>query len=395
MSRYWSVCFVFCLILIGINTTTYAYQFTGTGVNLHGDLALTFTTLDDNTGLNANNRGDNAFSVWRSRLFISKSWSPKISAIMEILLDENADPRLNGAYLVFMNFLGPWNAKVGFMGTNFGNFAYRSTYFKQNPVIGTPLMWNYHLGMTTDGNFSAESRITDRGRVGSGAVLTYDVCWDNGIEVFTDWKGLEASFAVTLASLSNPRAYSNEGYNKIARLGVQPVQGMRLGVSGSVAPWLNSPTDETSAESATRLNGHITEHYNQYATGYYYEHLFGHWEIYSEGMISVWETPQIEENLSAMSAYVDARWTFVPSWFLGARLDYLTTNEIEWMDDDGVTQNSRWAYPVSRYEVAIGKRIIREGIIRLNYQSTHFREDDFSGDLESIDILALQFHFVF
>jgi len=61
--------------------------------------------------------------------------------------------------------------------------------------------------------------------------------------------------------------------------------------------------------------------------------------------------------------------------------------------NDGSGAKENWGIDFNRIEMAVGYRIIREGYIRLNYQTTMFDSDD--ANIKDEEILALQFFFSF
>lgn len=362
------------------------YSMGPTGVEISGDLALTFRELDKHSRINTNFRQDDPFNTYRVRLFLGKAWTEEIRADIELLYDSQADARVQGAYLTFFDIFGsPVFAKVGLIPSPFGNFSHRGTYFNQNGLIGTPAMWHMHTPLSGRGHQS-NSDFWPRSETNTGGVPPmYEACWETGASLHYEEGIVEAALGLTQGTISNPPAYDNDGYQGIVKAGLHPTPGLRFGASGAYGPWIKPGAPDSV------FAGSDLESFMQTAGGLYLEYTFGHWQFFSEGYYVDWQLPQVyEESVSLMSAYAEARWNFRPDMYLAGRYDVLTYSEIA-VNDDGTGGQRPWGYDFDRVEAAIGYRIIREGYIRLNYQGTLFRSDA----AEDIHMLALQFFFAF
>jgi hypothetical protein len=367
-------------ILVLANT----YSLGNTGFEISGDLALTFRELDKHSKVNTNFRGDDPFNAYRIRTFITKGWNEDIRLAVEFLWDNGAPARVNGAYLTFMNVLkSPIYAKVGLIPSPFGNYGHRSTYFNQNPLVGIPLMWHYHTPLSKSGTNTNSSMFPRNTENLTGVPPGYDSCWDTGVSIHYDNDFLETALALTQGSLSNPRAYDNEGYQGLVRLGIKPISGMKLGASGAYAPWIKPDAFVNLPENL--------ESYMQTAVGSYFEYSKGLVQFYSEVMNIKWDAPFIhEKELSLTTGYGEIQWKFYPGLYVATRYDFMNFSTIA-VNDDGSGPTESWGYDLDRIELAVGYRIIREGFIRLDYQMNNYR-DELAKD---INILALQFQFAF
>jgi hypothetical protein len=360
----------------------------GEGLKFAGDIWVTFRALDRYDSPNRNHNGDDPFNVLRVRTFLVKDWNAKTGMTIEFLWDSKAPPRVQGAYLTYKNLWGPFGARVGMIPSPFGNYGTRSTYFNLDPVIGVPAMWHYKTPLNGNGAMRNSQFFTGpraRARWNRGQPMAYDACWDYGMEAFWD-KGIwDGSFAVTMGTLGNMAAVDNNGYQEIIRVGMHPIIGLRYGFSFATGPWLrpDSLVDDTLPKSI--------DDYDQNSAGYYFEYSAGYWQFFSEGMWTDWEMPfTTDEYLTNISAYLESRYNFSPGWYLAARYDLFKYSKIS-TTDDGLGPQKPWGYDFDRIEAAIGYRVIREGIIRLDYQGTYYRE----AGVDPLHLMAVQFAYAF
>ncbi|MCB2211861.1 hypothetical protein KQI52_07095 [bacterium] len=402
------------MIVLAMAGSLFAKTYTlgSTGFEMSGDISIVFRELDKDTQLNTNSRGDDPYNNVRARLFFQKAWTETIDLYLEFLWDVGAPARIQGAYLTFYDLWTESLAlKVGMIPSPFGNYGHRSTYFNQNALIGVPAMWLTETPLKTNGSTHNED-LFPYGPAGLGGVYAggYDSCWDYGMNLMFQRGIVEAQLAWTLAVLSSPYAMTNDGYQGILNLGLHPITGLRFGGSVAYGPWITGsaeiheydPTGNyaassvagltpTRSTSATYGDAVDPEEFMQTAIGGYAEYSFGLFQFFGEFMTMTWETPYIyEEELTANSAYLEGIWKFVPGWEFASRFDRTWYSEIAPLND-GTGEELPWAPDFSRFEAAVGYRIIREGFIRLDYQHTMFDSDQ----MEDVDLLALQFLFAF
>jgi len=249
MKRFDLIWIVIILSSVTINSTIASnYSLGSSGFELSGDIALTFREFDKHSALNRNNRGDDPFNSFRSRLFLTKNWNPNIGMNVELLFDQRTQ-RINGAYMTFSNILTPaLSSNLGLIPSPFGNFGHRSTYFNLNPVIGVPAMWHYHTPLLQNGRSDNASFFPRKVKVGSSVPPAYDACWPTGMTLEADLDSFEIVAAITHNTFSNPKAYDNLGYEGILKLAARPTNGLYTGVSVAYGPWIGS-SDTTFTKS--------------------------------------------------------------------------------------------------------------------------------------------------
>ena len=396
------VAFLILINLLGIVSVSGQIQ-------LAGDLAYTQRFIGKHLDLNTNFRGDDPFHLVRARVFLRNWISDDVGVFTEFLFDTDTDPRVNGAYIVINNLIqDKLNLKAGLIPSPFGNYGLRSTYFNLNPVIGTPVMWHYKSAMVrsaqvinVSGKLDDTNRIILNNKVGeysrSGTPIAYDACWETGVELNGQAGKFEYTLAILNGALSNPvKAENNDGYSSTLKVGWDPVLGMRLGISGDLGSYLTeiTPANGVNLTDKQVKTLHDPKSYLQKTGGVYFEYLFGHWQLFSEGVYTSWDVPGLSEHtLSAYSGYLDARWDFLPAWFLAARVDYMSFSEIRDTRTGSTTFNQqvKWDTPFSRFEPGIGWRFRREGLLKLVYQYWNYTQPT----RENESILALQVHMVF
>ncbi|MDK9698814.1 MAG: hypothetical protein OEM52_01505 [bacterium] len=385
--KRWLLLAIFCF-LVGTSALAADYGILGgEGLTTAGDVTLNWRALERNNRLNSNYRGDDPFSEARIRVFMVKQFDSTKKVNVEFLWDSESDPHIFGAYLTLRRAIGPVGIRTGFIPSALGNYSTRSTYFNQNPVIGVPAIWHYKTTLNSSGSFNNDS-IHVRGssvNYGYGIPVAYDACWNFGSEFFIDQCGWwDASLAVTTGSTSNPLSTTNLGYQKIARIAFRTSPALRFGFSSANSSWIRP-------DAKVKYPKKPLEYYQNVGNAFF-EAGYGHWQWFGEAMHCAWQTPFIKEGtITATGGYLESRWNFYPGYYWGLRLDRMQFSDIaESVNDDSVKEP--WTYNFNRIETALAWRVIREGVIRLDYQGTYFDE---SHEYHPIHFLALQWMFAF
>ncbi len=382
--KRWIITGLLLLATVGIATADYGIM-EGPGLRIAGDLTTTFRALDRNATLNTNSHGDDPFDPIRVRMFLLKDWDSTVKMNVEFLWDNgnNVPPRIQGAYFTFTHFLGPISAKVGLIPSTIGNYGQRSTYFNLNPVIGVPAFWHYRTSMNINGSSTNSNIKTGYENSYPGTNLAYDACWCSGVEFIYNPQPWKISLGVAKGATDGPFSVNN-GYMKSIRISEQLNPSFLYGISYANSNWIKDDPQHVTLPKNTL-------DYYQNAYNAFFEYSFGHWEFYGEGIYSRWDAPFIREgSVNATSGYVDGKWSFIPGWYWGFRVDRMQFNKIS-MSNDGTGPSEPWAYDFSRFETSINWRVMREGFIRLDYQGTHFEDED----PMNIQMMALSFQFAF
>ena len=309
----------------------------------------------------------------------------------ELLYDiEASSPRLNGAYVVINEIGGlPWlGLRAGMAPSLVGNFGLRSTYFNANPVIGVPLVHQHRTTLDGAGLATAGDLLRRREANIIGLPLMYDACWNPVAEALGVIGRFEYSLGVTNGSLSNPlQTRAVEGVQFLARIGYEPIDGLRLGASGAIGPWIGGPKFDP-AIAATWFPGE-SDDYDQRIAGIDAEWLLEKFQLYGEAYVGDWEMPLVAEDIATRGAYLEGRYDFLPEWFAALRVDGMTFSEIA-VPAPGIGTTG-WDDDLMRVESSLTYRIAREVHLRGNWQHTEF----LTGGEDPIDLVGVQLRAVF
>ena len=360
-------------------------------LQMSGQVEALALTRSDTRGLNLNFRGDSPFSTLRMRMFAQRWITPEIGVFAEVLYDIESAPRINGAYLVINEIAGlDWlSVRAGMAPSLVGNFGLRSTYFNANPVIGVPLVHQHRTTLDGSGLATAADLLRRRENNIIGLPMMYDACWNIVWELLGHAGRFEYSLGATSGSVSNPLATRGEdGVQVLARLGYEPVDGLRLGVSGVLGPYIGGPNRDPGTV-ATSYPGDADD-YDQRVLGFDAEWLVRKFHFFAEGYVSDWEVPLIpDDDISARGAYLEGRYDFLPAWFAALRVGTLTFSEIA-VPSPG-SGRTGWDDDVLRIESSLTYRVAREVHLRANWQHSRF----LTGDERPIDLIGVQLRAVF
>lgn len=358
-------------------------------IKVSGSADLLASSGKDSRGLNRNFRGDSPYSQVRARVFAQRWLTEKAGIFTEALYDHGSGPRLTGAYVVVNEVAGKeWlSVRAGLAPSLIGNFGMRSSYFNANPLIGVPLAWQHRTTLDNSGLATAADMVRRRANNVISLPLLYDACWNVQWEVMGEVGKLEYSLGLTPGSMSNPVAGTTEpGVQALARVGYAPSENLRVGVSGGVGPYIAGPNRDPLTR-ATSYPG-SQEDYDQRAIGWDADYVAGKVHLYSEGYLSSWQAPLIEEDLRAATAYVEGRYDFLPAWFAAVRVDGMTFSRIAPAPGAEPVQ---WDDDLVQVESSLTYRLARELHLRVNWQHTGFT----TGGEPPIDLLAVQLRAVF
>ena len=359
-------------------------------ITISGQLDVLARNEDDARGLNRNFRSDSPWNEIRLKLFAQHWVNERIGIFTELLFDMGADARVNGAYVV-INALGgrDWlNTRIGMTPSPLGNFGLRSTYFNANPLIGVPRLWQHRSTLDGSGLTRNEDLMRRRQRNTIGLPILYDACWNPTWELLGALGIFEYSVSATPASASNMASLDADGFQVQSRVGIEPVPGLRLGLSGAYGPYIGGPNRDAQTTATSFPGG--PEDYDQKVGGVDFEYSLGKVRVLAEGFWSSWEVPLISEDLEAWAAYGEARYDFLPEWHAAVRVDRMGFSEIS-STNDGQGPATGWDDDVLQIETALAYRIAREMMIRVGWQHTRF----LTGEEEAVNLAAVQLRAVF
>jgi hypothetical protein len=220
---------------------------------------------------------------------------------------------------------------------------------------------------------NADSLRNRRDRNENGLPIVYDACWEHGIETFGFWREFEYSLALTKSTMSSPMAYDNDGGQLIARLGVRPAVGLRLGVSAEYGSYLGS-------NPIGLPQGRKTESVHQQATAFDLHYSIAHTSLFAEWVRAAYQNPNLSKDLACISWYTEIKQVLVPGLYASARLDRMTFDEF--VDSGG--ESFTWDDNITRLEAGLGYYFNKDTLLKLVLQ--HNRIDN----RDDVNLLSTQ-----
>ena len=341
-------------------------------------------------------RGDSPFDAYGLRMFADAQVNRRLQVFSQLVVRDATAPYLDGAYLMFTPSLDrDMHLLAGKIPWAIGTYAPR-TYSNHNPLIGTPLMYQYHTTLVwyaLPPNADALLAIAGSGQyavnyygfgMSRGMALVDDSYWDMGATLNGSQRPLEYALSVTTGTpgWGNTTVDENHGKSVLGRIGLAPLPGVRIGVSGAYGPYL------VSALNPDLPSGKSAEDYHQKLVMADLELLASHAEVRAEGAYNVWESPTVG-NLKVSSAYAEFKYTLPFSTFLAGRWDVMRFGDI--LDSSGAAHP--WDANVDRLEAGAGYRFTREAVGKLVYQ--HTKIDDADPRDQDLSMVAAQVSIAF
>ncbi len=360
-------CAVVVLALGGPTAAGAATQFV-----VHGLLDVTAAPPHTAYDLNRLTAGDSPFDALGVRLFADARVNGRLQVFTQVLARDESGLTLEGAYATWTPSPGrDLHLETGKIPWPIGTWSPR-TYSNRNPLIGEPLMYQYHTTVLWyDVPPSADALLATAGSgqfgvdyhgfsEGVGVPIVDDSYWDAGAVAL----GSQGPFEYALGgvagapSWASPGRDDNPGKTVLGRFGLAPAPGLRFGVSGAYGPYLNR-----DAVRARLPAGHSTDDYHQRLGMADFELLAGHVELRAEGALNRWESPFVD-HLDVAAGYGELKLTSSCGGWLAGRYDVLRFGKI--------TASSGARYPwdadVTRIEAGAGYRLSRDVLAKLVYQ---------------------------
>lgn len=361
-----------------------------TPVHVHSLLELNATTRGTALISNWDSPEVSAFDPYSARVFAEATPTSHLEIDLQALYQENAGLRLIGAYLQYT----PWPERdlhltAGKIPWLIGTYNAR-VYSDRNPLIGTPLMYQFHAGVEWYSAYPTVDDLLTRtygGDPGDGSVhyaggmpVIWESWWDVGIMAVGSARPFEGALGVVCGTpgWASAGEEENNGKSYLGRIGVSPVPQVRVGVSGSIGPYLK--------DSAARFvpPGRSVNDYDQKLAMVDAELQFGHAELRGEAFRNLWETPTIG-NLGVSGYYAEGKYTLPLGLYTAARWDILRFTKVT----NSSAQTRPWHRNVNRLEVGLGCRLSRGVTAKLVHQRfTELAFDATSSD-ETFDLSAL------
>lgn len=248
-----------------------------------------------------------------------------------------------------------------------------------------PLMYQYRTALAWDSQAGdADELVTSagHGQIESDADHTYlpivdDRWWDTGLVVLGSQRPFEFALGVEQGSPSWPAPGEDNtpGQTLLGRLGVAPVAGVRVGVSGAYGTWM--PEWFSWALPANRS----VSDYHEVLTMADLELARDRFELRAEGYAKRWETATTGD-LDVRGGYAEAKLGVGTGAWLAARGEVMRFSDITTSAGD-----RPWDDDVDRIEAGAGYRASRDVSLKLAGQRT-VRHPFGAGDLTT-DLVSL------
>ena len=356
-----------------------------TEFHVHGLLDLVATGRGQAYDLNGLRRGDSPFDPYSLRLFADARVNPRLEIYSQFVLRDATEPYVDGAYLMFTPTpKRDLHVLAGKIPWAIGTYAPR-TYSNHNPLIGVPLMYQYHSTLVwyqVKPSADALLAISGSGQFGGGGMaLVDDSYWDVGVTITGSERPIEYALGMTAGTpgWGSTQQDENTGKSVLGRIGLAPLPGVRLGVSGAYGPYLVAELKPLMPAGKS-----VTDYHQKLGMADL-ELLVASLELRGEAARNVWETPSAG-NLEVTSGYVEMKYSLSFGAFLAGRWDAQRFGKIA--NSAGVKHP--WDSDVTRIEAGVGYRFSRDTVGKLVYQYTKFDLESVPEDKRGHDLLAAQ-----
>ena len=367
---------------------------------------LVSVATDDSGYFNYTSYEKSTTELVRLRMDASLRLGPRAALLVEGRMDNGGGPSLSAAYLRVRPFAGhAFDVQLGRIPPVFGAFG-RRAYGVDNPLIGQPFAYQYLTSLRPDSlPASADDLVSMKGMgwanyypIGSetwdqGLPLVAADRWDTGVQARWAAGRVTVAMAVTQGTQCNPRVRDdNSGKQVMGRVEVRPVLGLVLGASAAQGDYLAE-----SAVAALPPESREASH-DQQAFGLDAEFSRGHWLLRTEGILSRWFVPPVEEPLvpsplEAWGFFVEARRKIRPGLYAAARFDHVGFSSLTASPAEGSTTPvvTPWEAPVTRVEVGAGYNIRHNVVLKAAVQQNWRKEAAEQSDM----VIAAQTQFWF
>ena len=348
-------------------------QALGSEVNVHGLLEVVGAERTDAFALNRLTRGDSPFDGYGLRLHVDAKSGSQVQIFTQIVLRDAATPYVDGAYLMYTpSPQRDLHVVAGKIPWAIGSYAPR-TYSNRNPLIGAPLMYQYHSTLVwyeivpnadalLKAAGSGQYRVNYFGYgAGAGMPIVDDSYWDVGATLLGSARPFEYAVGTVAGTpgWGSTSQDENSGRTVLGRLGFTPGPGLRVGVSGAYGPYLSE-----AARPELPAGASLTAFHQRLAMADA-EWLAGHAEVRAEAADNLWESPTVG-HLRVRSAYGELKYALSFGAFMAGRLDALRFGDIT--DSTGARRS--WDTDITRAEAGFGYRFSHDAVAKLVYQRT-------------------------
>jgi hypothetical protein len=367
---------------------------------------LVSVATDDSGYFNYTSYEKSTTEMVRVRMDASLRLGPRAALLVEGRMDNGGGPSLSAAYLRVRPLAAhAFDIQLGRIPPVFGAFG-RRAYGVDNPLIGQPFAYQYLTSLRSDSlPASADDLVKMKGEgwatyypIGSpewdhGLPLVAADRWDLGVQARWAAGKVTVAMAVTQGTQCNPRVRDdNSGKQVLGRIEARPVMGLVLGASAAHGDYIaDSAIEDLPPESRGASRA-------QEAFGLDVEFSRGHWLLRTEGILSRWFVPPVDEPivpspLESWGFFLEARRKLRPGLYAAARFDHVGFSSVTASPAEGSTTPvvTPWEAPVTRVEFGLGFNVRRNVVVKGSVQQ-NWRKD--AGE-QSDMVVAAQTQFWF
>lgn len=207
--------------------------------------------------------------------------------------------------------------------------------------------------------------------------------YTQGAAVFGQHNGWDYSLNFMNAAPSSRGAVWNEfewsAPSYLASLGYQLNPAWRLGVTGTYGAYLQEEA-EAALPAGTDRNDYL-----QRNVGLDLTWKRGLWSVWAELIYTEFDVPNVADDASFWSYYVEGRYAFKPRWWLSARWNQQIYNEI-----DTANGSEDWDNDLYRIDLGLGHHPSRHTQVRLQYSYQRQDADFQNGEHFAVLELSLK-----
>jgi hypothetical protein len=382
--------FVPILVALATAAVTPAWS---TEVRFRGTLEVTAAERGDAYVNTILTRGDSPFDAYGLRLFADAQIHPRLAVFSQVVLrDAAVYPYVDGAYLMFTPSPSrDLHVLAGKIPWAIGTYGPR-TYPEKNPLIGAPLMYQYHTSFMWWGPPASTDALLAAAGTGQygigyaygsrGTPVIDDSYWDVGVTLTGSERPFEYAVGINNGTPGWGTTSQEEDAGKsfLGRLGVAPTPWLRAGVSGAWGPYL--PHKQAPFLPAGK---EVTD-FNQKLVMADLEVSSGHVELHAEGARNFWETPLVGE-LGLTTAYAELKYSLPTGAWLAGRWDMMRFSEVT----ESTGERYPWDHDLTRIEAGVGYRFSREAFGKIVWQRIRFDdEEDEEDEYPAASMVAAQ-----
>jgi hypothetical protein len=346
---------------------------------LTGDASVAFQKPNTDSSQYNVNFGRSTF-LWRLDLFADAEIADNITFLSNFRMLQDQIPHVDRFAFRFSDIASSdITVEIGEIDIPFGNLG-ESRFPGHNPFMTLPLM-NEHYTSMCKSDYNLWTFSPAYSMNGDGVRLLDQGLYDIGMKIYGSIGIFDYSFGVINGMLSATSTYApnglnpNHGFGKVGRVAVNPFQGLTIGVSYGIGPFMK----DLSEDSLSNFYEKSPDSYMQNIAGGDIDLSVDHFLFHGEVITNTWQYVQ-NVNLKAFSYTGTAGYTFSPRISAAVRAAGIFFNSIKIHEyipnnDDGYTgpigyipYSGRWDRDVSRIEGSIVYRLEKDILIKAMYQ---------------------------